>query len=114
MAAPIYPMQRSFYPYISDDTTTYEIATTVENGTTINGGTPQEAGTDPTYPRGWVPRRIQGVFVDSGSGKVYRTHVPILDPANTKWVGSVTTFSKGGETFNIQGRIGERRTYKGG
>ncbi len=105
-------LTRSYYSYLSDDVVSYELATTTENGTTVNSGDPIAAGTLPAYPRGWVARHIYGVFNDSGV--LRRTKVPILDPTNDLWVGTSNTFTKDGIDYDVEGRIGEKRTYKGG
>jgi hypothetical protein len=103
-----YGLGRHFFPYISDDGNTYEIATTDENGVTVNASTAQDEGTDPVLPRGWAPRHVFGV-ASYGS----RTKCPILDPANTMWVGSGKTFSKHSKSYTILGRVGERRVSRG-
>ena len=110
---PVYALDRDWYNYTSDDTLVYQVGTTIANGT-VNGATAITPGASPTYPRGWVMRHVFGNYVDTATGFEYRTKVPIFDPTNTKWVGSVNTFIKAGQTWQIEGRIGERRTYKGG
>ncbi len=103
-------LTRGYFLYTSDDGTVYEVATYSENGVNVNAATPITTHTDPAYPRGWVMRSIHGINV-AGPAK---TVVPIFDPADTKWTGSTGTFTKDGIVYTIQGRIGEKRTYKGG
>ncbi len=113
MPAPVFDLHRGFYQYTSDDTTDYELATTVGNANAqTTPGTKIPPGTNPTFPRGWVPRIIYGEYTDSGV--VYRTKVPFFDPTDPIWLGTVLVFTKGGQTFNTMGHIGEKRTYKGG
>ena len=104
-------LRRCYVAYIADDAITYELATSTENAVTVNGGTPLSSpGEDPAYPRGWVPRHVYG-FNAAGPS---RTKVPILDPANGLWTGGTDTFTKDGIVYQVEGRIGEKRTYKGG
>jgi hypothetical protein len=103
-------LQRGYFSYTSDDSTLYELATSLQNGVTVNAATVIAPGSLSAYPRGWTPRHIYG-FNAAGPS---RTKVPIFDPANTLWLGGVTTFTKDGITYTIEGKIGERRTYKGG
>ena len=99
-------LTRNFFPYISDDGTTYNIATTDANGTT-NSATPVSANANPAYPRGFVARHLYG---EASNGA--RTKLPVFDPSNTLWT-TASTFTKDGVVYAIGGRIGERRTYKG-
>lgn len=113
MPAPVYPTGRDYYAYISDDSNTYTIATTDSNaGSQTSPPSPISPKTHPAYPRGWKVRHVQGTVVVSGI--VYRTRLPIFDPSDPIWLGSSSTFAKGGATFVSEGAIGERRTYKGG
>lgn len=107
MASP-YHLNRGFFTYDSDDSNSYQIGTSIDNGN-AQSATAVPAGTSPTYPRGWVPRHIYGV---DASGN--RTKVPIMDPTNGLWTGSTNTFTKNSVSFTVEGRIGEKRTTKGG
>lgn len=106
MADPL--LTRDFFAYTSDDTNTYQIATTIANGN-ANSASGVAPGVNPSYPRGWVPRKVYGV---SSAGA--RTKLPIFDPGNAIWVGGGTTFTKNAVSYNVEGRIGEKRTNKGG
>ena len=113
--APVYDLARNFYAYKSDNGTTYNIGTTVGNANAqTTPATPVAATANPAYPRGWVERKVHGAYLDTTANVVYRSAIPILDPTDGKWTGSSTTFTKGGQVFVIEGRIGERRTSKGG
>jgi hypothetical protein len=113
MPAPVYDLQRGFFDYLSDDTTHYVKATTLGNAAAQTSPPPVISPKSlPAFPRGWSPRKVYGTVIVSSV--VYRTHIPIFDPADIIWVGSATTFTKGGATFTIEGAIGEKRTYKGG
>ena len=103
-------MTRGFYVYISDDTNDYNIGTTNQNGATVNGATATTPGSNPGLPPGWKPRHIYGKNVATG----LRTSVPILDPTNTLWTGNGGTFSKNSTEYQIEGKIGEKRVYRGG
>jgi hypothetical protein len=104
----VYPeLERHAYAYTADDGNTYEIATTTDNGT-VNGATAIPVGTHPPMPTGWVARYILG---RSAGG--LRTKCPIFDPDNDLWTSGATTFEKASFTFNSQGRIGEKRIYRG-
>jgi hypothetical protein len=113
MTAPVYNLTRGFFPYISDNTNTYTVASTVGNANA--NSTPPSPGdpdANPTYPRGWVPRKVHGSYVSGGT--TYRTDYIAFNPTDLGWLSTNLTFTKGGQTFTIEGRIGERRTYKGG
>lgn len=99
--------KRYFYPYISDDGETYEVATTKENGD-AQGATPESQGTNPVYPRGWVMRRVYGKTADGES-----THIPIFDPTDAHFTGGSTSISKGGVSYRIAGKRGEHRYTRG-
>lgn len=113
--APVYNLARDFFNYLSDNTVHYVVGTTDDNGNAqTTPATPIAATSLPAFPRGWVMRKAHGAYVDGGTGLIYRNSIPLLDPADAKWVGGTDTFTKGGQVFVIEGRIGERRTSKGG
>jgi hypothetical protein len=112
MALP-YILNRAYYDYLSDNATHYQLATTGENaGAQSSPASPITAGSLPTYPRGWVARRIYGEVVVSGA--VYRTHIPILSPSDENWLEVTNTFSKASQTWTVYGKRGEQRYNKGG
>lgn len=100
-------LTRGFFAYVGDDSNTYNIGTTLANGT-VNGATPVAAGANPAYPRGFVVRHI---FGKSAGG--LRTKVPILAASNTLWL-SGGTFTKDSVSYTVEGKIGEKRVYRGG
>lgn len=100
-------LARGFYAYASDDGVTYNVGLALENG--AGGGfSAATAGENPAYPRGFVMRHVYGVAEDGT-----RSMLPIAAAGNGLFVGG-GTFSKGGKDFVVEGRIGEKRTYKGG
>jgi len=114
MPAPVQVLTRDWYAYTSDDTAVYQIGTTDSNAAAQSGTvTPDPVGTNPVYPRGWVMRHVYGEAIVTGV--LYRTKLPVFDPTDDIWVGATTTtFVKNGCTYNIEGRIGEKRVNKGG
>ena len=102
-----YHLDRGYAAYVSDDGNTYNIGTTNDN-IDANSATAVAADANPAYPRGFVMRHVYGV---ASTGK--RTKLPILDPTNELWTTG-TTFSKNAVSYDVQGRIGEKRTRKGG
>lgn len=100
-------LTRGFFAYKSDDGTTYNIGTTLANGS-AQSATPVAAGANPAYPRGF---KVRHVFGKSSGG--LKTRIPVLDPAATMWTagGSVT---KDSVTYTVEGKIGEKRVYRGG
>lgn len=106
MTAP-YHLGRGYAAYLSDDTNTYNVGTTLDN-ISAQSASPVAADANPGFPRGFVMRHIYGV---DGSGN--RTKLPILDPSSALWLAA-TSFTKNGVAYDIQGRIGEKRTRKGG
>ena|ERR1700751_5170085 len=113
MTAPVYNLSRLYVAYISDDTNTYTKGTSVDvaNAQT-SPASPIDPASHPAYPRGWKPRVVYGTFV-SGSVK-YRTKTMIVSPSDPIWVGGTATIVRGDQTFDINGRRGEDRFYKGG
>lgn len=113
MAAPVYDMSRGYFKMIGDDTNNYVLATTAGNAAAQSSPPPIiNPKTYARYPIGWKYRRVYGAVVVSSV--VYRTHIPLMDPTDAIWLGTATTFTKGGATFVSEGAIGEKRTYKGG
>ena len=108
MADLTHDLARGYFAYTADDTSVYQLATTLQNGL-AQSATPVAVGTNPTYPRGWKPRRIYG---EDGAG--HTTHVPIMDPSNGLWTGDTKTFSKDGVTYTVYGKRGEKRYNRGG
>jgi hypothetical protein len=106
-------LDRDFFAYIDDAAVTRVLATTDANAA-LQAGAPGPVAplSHAPMPRGWKARRIFGAYLDAG--KVYRTSVPILDPSDPLWSGGSTTFTKGGQTFVIEGKRGEQRFSKGG
>src|ERR1700674_4023373 len=101
MADPL--LVRDFYPYISDDGITYNIATTQANGN-AQSATPVLPKANPKYP--YAKGGARHVYGVNGTN---RTKCPIFDPSDAIFVGSATTFTKNGVTFTVEGIVGERR-----
>jgi len=100
-------LARAWGAYVSDDGNTYNVGVSVDNES-AGGLSASTAGANPAYPRGFVMRHVYGVASDGT-----RTKVPCGEPSTALYV-SGTSFSKGGKTFTVEGRIGEKRSYKGG
>lgn len=105
---------RDWYSYLSDDTTHYVVATTDANAAAQTAPpSPIAPGSLPAFPRGFKMRFVMGAILDGSI--LRRTKLPIFLPTDAIFVGGSSTFSKSGLTgWVIEGRIGERRTYKGG
>jgi len=102
-----YNLKRRFCEYVSDDGSTYNVATTIGN-IDAQGGDQVDAGANPEYPRGWTMREVYGEAADGS-----KTKLPILDPQDAMWVGGTKTFTKEAVLFAIMGHRGEHRFYKG-
>lgn len=107
MALKSYDLARDSYAYTSDDTGVYQVGSSKGNGD-ANSASHVDVGVNDVYPRGWVMRKVYG---KTSTGA--RAVMPVFDPGNGIWVGGATTFTKNGVTYDIEGRIGERRTNKG-
>jgi hypothetical protein len=105
-----------YFRYVSDDGNTYKMKLDNSNGVSA-GGTNETggvAGTDPWYPRGWFGR-----YILCENSSYPRRKVVCPDPTAGVWVGGTTTIAlqvagvATSPTFNISGRIGEKRTARG-
>lgn len=95
----------AYYNYISDNGETYIVKLSSITGG--QGGFIQTAGSPLDgvgYPFG--PRNMRHVWGVSLTGK--RARLPIADASNTKFVDG-GTFTLHGESYTIQGAIGEKR-----
>lgn len=112
MPAPVIDLKRNFYLYTSDNTIQFTVATlNANNAAQTSPQTPIDPSLHPAYDRGFVMRKVHGKAVVSGV--TYTTKIPVFDPTDDIWVGaSTSTFTKWGTTYNIAGRIGERRIYR--
>lgn len=95
------------YQYVSDDGTTYQIRMSDAAATAQGSGA---ATTEPALPQGYHPRHV---FIEYST---YRRKIPLTDPTDTQWTGSLGTISMkifptdaAPVTWNIRGRIGEKR-----
>ena len=106
---PIVPgYNRVFAAYQSDDGTTYMVGTTGDNAA-AGGLTIITPGSGvPSLPRGYVMRHVYGVAPDGS-----RTKVPIGTATTSLWT-SGGSFNKYGITYSSEGKIGEKRTNRGG
>ena len=101
-------LNRAFYQYVSDNGTTYSLATTVQNGN-VNSATGSPVPITSRYLKGWTCRFI---FGQASTGEV--TQVPIFSATNPLFVGTSTSFTKDGTSYAVTGRIGEQRGNTGG
>jgi hypothetical protein len=109
MAGGLYGLARHFYAYVSDDTTTYQVALTDDDAVAGGFGTAISYGSLPVFPRGWKMRLQYGV--GTVGGNPVRTKTPVASPVATQWTAP-STFSKKSVTFTAEGCIGEKRTAK--
>ena len=97
--------------YISDDTNNYNVGLSQPNAEAGNFSA-APAGSQTNFPRGWRMRHVLGI---STSGNTH-TKVPVRSNSDNLYAGLATTFTKiylvGSLNFNVQGRIGEKRTTK--
>lgn len=99
---------RVFAAYQSDDLTTYMVGTTADIAA-AGGFTIITPGSGiPSLPRGYVMRHIYGVAGDGTRTKLY-----IADTANSLWTTG-GSFNKYGNTYSSEGKVGEKRSNRGG
>lgn len=100
-------LARDWGEYTSDDGNAYNVGLSMDN--LSQGGFPAATpGSNPAYPRGFVMRHVYGVASDGT-----RARVPIASAGDALFIAG-TSFTKGGKSFDVEGRIGEKRSYKGG
>jgi hypothetical protein len=98
-------LKRGFYAYLSDDGNTYQVGLSL--GVANSGAFPDAAeGDHPGYPIGWKMRHVS---CKDGTGQ--RCSIPISGNSDSRYV-SGGLLDHNGNTFVIQGRIGERMTSK--
>lgn len=92
----------SYYAYLSDKGTAYRVRLSEKKA--LVGGF-QPAGADvPRLPRGIKMRHVKGIHPASG----LQQRVAVPNTGATLWL-NLTTFQVDGKTFEIVGRVGERR-----
>ena len=101
--AGLYGLSRSFYAYLSDNGTTYQVALTNDDAASGGFSTSVSPGFYPVFPRGWVMRKLYGI---ASSG--VRTKIPVASASGSTWTSPVT-FTKNSIPFIAMGAIGERR-----
>jgi hypothetical protein len=99
---------RVFGTYQSDDGTVYMVGTTGDNAAAGGFSIVLPSAGFPSLPRGYVMRHVYGVASDGS-----RTKLPIATPATSLWT-SGGSFTKYGHTYDSEGKIGEKRTNRGG
>jgi hypothetical protein len=100
-----------FFNYVSDDGNTYRVKLDASNSAALGAAASSNMV---WYPKGWVLRYILAFNATYG-----RRRVPAPDPTNAIWVGGTNTVAlqvagvATSPTFDVTGRIGEKRTSRG-
>jgi hypothetical protein len=94
--------------YTADDGLNYQLVTRDNHARAVNATPGNES--DPAMPVRWVPRHVYGKQIVAGRDIKVKLDIPRED--HPLWTGVANTFTLNGfpGTFEVTGRVGERRT----
>jgi hypothetical protein len=99
--------------YVSDNGNTYNVLLNAAEAALVGATNPSTSTLN--KPQGLVPRYILAQHPTTGRER----KIKCPNPANALWVGGTTTISlpqmgsATAVTYNIRGRVGERRYFRG-